>query len=104
MWSKILPPSIEVLTLRHCLECTVKRLAWLLKEKNRYVQNLEVVSLVYYVPMAEGEIPIMNSEVRKLAALEYYGKTPVQFLQAVCSSCGVILLMEGHTLQVRNGS
>jgi hypothetical protein len=68
IWSKILPPSIKVLTLRHCLECTVKSLAWLLEEKNRYVPNLEVVSLVECVPMAEGEIPTMNSEVGKLSA------------------------------------
>jgi hypothetical protein len=62
-WSKILPPSIRVLTL-HCsgtlhipLDCTVHGLVWLLREKNRYVPNLEVIILVDYVPRAEFEKP-----------------------------------------------
>jgi hypothetical protein len=66
----------QILTLRHFLECTVKSLAWLLKEKNRYVPNLEVVSLVECVPMAEGEIPTTNSEVGKLAAFGMLWENP----------------------------
>ena len=48
-WSNILPLSIRELTLRHWTHQTAFSISFLLLDKDDYVPNLEVMSLVHYV-------------------------------------------------------